>query len=83
MKDQWKEEEELLVAEFDWTVNFFQDCAWHWEFWGAHALMDGKQGPACYASRQMAIYSRLWDQCQVAWEGLRPAGVDTGAEGSP
>ena len=82
-KDRWKEEEELLVAEFDWTVNFFQDCARHWEIRGARALGDGKQGPACYASRQMAIYSRLQDQCWVAWEGLRPAGVDKCAEGSP
>jgi hypothetical protein len=58
------------MAEFQWTINFFNARA---EAWDHHSISgnNGKlPGHACYASRQKTIYSWLREQCKVAWESL-------------
>lgn len=69
MRDRWKEEEELLKDEFQWTITFFNHMAQAWEHRSVQNQKEGLKGPACYASRQQAIYSRLRDRCQAIWEG--------------
>jgi hypothetical protein len=82
MRDRWEEEVGLLEQEFTWTINFFHHCS---DVWYARAIRSqrrGLPGPACYASRQQAMYLRLREQCQVAWQRFRRP-VEPHAESSP
>lgn len=67
-KDRWTEELELVEAEFQWTVNFFQTKAGSWEALRNSSEEEGRAGGVCYAARQTAMYARLRDQCKTAWE---------------
>ncbi|KIK77720.1 hypothetical protein PAXRUDRAFT_165942, partial [Paxillus rubicundulus Ve08.2h10] len=64
LKDRWEEEVELLRAEGKWTINFFDHKARSWDklFWASDR--QGWVGLACYAVRQWADFSRLWDHCK-------------------
>ncbi|KAF8547467.1 hypothetical protein OG21DRAFT_1527140 [Imleria badia] len=82
MRDRWEEEVGLLEQEFIWTINFFRHCSDEWYTRAVRSKREGLLGPACYASRQQAMYLRLREQCQVAWQRLqRP--VEPHAESSP
>ena len=72
MRDRWNEEVELLLAEFQWTINFFQRRAERWEHLATRSQNESLGGPTCYAARQQAIYSRLRDRCRVEWENADP-----------
>ncbi|KAF8449491.1 hypothetical protein L210DRAFT_3389124 [Boletus edulis BED1] len=71
-KDRWTEEEEILKAEFQWTINFFQRKAEDWDRRSLCNQNTGLCGPASYAARQTAIYARLRDHCQMALESICP-----------
>ncbi|KAF8550176.1 hypothetical protein OG21DRAFT_1420111 [Imleria badia] len=81
MRDRWREEEELLPAEFKWTIGFFNHQAKAWNGRTVHSVKNAQQGLASYAAQQETIYCRLRDQCQVAWETIRAERLD-GAESS-
>ncbi|KIO05630.1 hypothetical protein M404DRAFT_112485, partial [Pisolithus tinctorius Marx 270] len=52
----WMEEQELLMAEFEWMLNFFTHQAMQWQIFQSKCEAIG---PACYASRQLAIFEQL------------------------
>lgn len=76
-RDRRKEEEELLMAEFQWTTDFFDRKARIWEHLRSRSNTKGYRGQACYAARQMATYGRLRDQCQTEWDKVRASAART------
>lgn len=82
MMDWWLEEEELLEAEFRWTISYFANHAEAWQHQSIVCQKKGWSGPACYAARQCTVYSRLWDQCQTEWENYLSSQT-TGGHSSP
>ena len=72
MSDQWKEEVDMLIAEFQWTINFFKDKGDAWHNRSVSSPSKDLRGAACYASRQATIYGRLQEQCTVAWKNCYP-----------
>ncbi|KIN98811.1 hypothetical protein M404DRAFT_88317, partial [Pisolithus tinctorius Marx 270] len=56
VRDRWSEEEQLLTAEFQWTINYFNYRAIQWHT--CHSECDAL-GTSCYAARQIAVYERL------------------------
>ncbi|KIM63801.1 hypothetical protein SCLCIDRAFT_116566, partial [Scleroderma citrinum Foug A] len=63
-KDRWVEEVELLQLEQGWTQNFFSHQATLWKERGARAVLAGDRGLACYAARQIDMYTKLGRICQ-------------------
>ncbi|KAF8438814.1 hypothetical protein L210DRAFT_3403557, partial [Boletus edulis BED1] len=49
-KDRWTEEEEILKAEFQWTINFFQRKAEDWDCWSLCSQNTGPCGLVSYAA---------------------------------
>ncbi|KAF8547808.1 hypothetical protein OG21DRAFT_1479386 [Imleria badia] len=68
MRDRWMEEEELLTAEFEWTISFFKHKAAGWNHRSLDSRNTSHWGAAGYAVCQEAIYRRLGDQCWAARE---------------
>ena len=62
MMGQWSEEVDLLLAEFQWTVNFFDQCAADWDHWWMVSMNGNRIKHACYAARQQSVFSKLQDQ---------------------
>lgn len=71
--DRRREEEELLMAEFQWTADFFHHKASIWEQLASRSNLKGHRGAACYAARQQATYDRLRDQCETELDKVRAA----------
>ncbi|KAF8431530.1 hypothetical protein L210DRAFT_3507864 [Boletus edulis BED1] len=72
-KDRWREEVEILKAEFQWTINFFNKRAEDWTHLAVDSQTKGQHGAASYAARQSAMYGQLRDQCQISLESHHPA----------
>ncbi|KAF8442797.1 hypothetical protein L210DRAFT_3396998 [Boletus edulis BED1] len=72
-KDRWREEVEILKAEFQWTVNFFNKRAEDWTHLAVDSQTKGQHGAASYAARQSSMYGQLRDQCQISLESHHPA----------
>ena len=78
---RWTEEVELLQAEFEWTSGYFSRSVDLWSFRAEGSERANERGPACYARRQQAIYSRLREECQLSLEGVRHANDPERADG--
>ncbi|KIO01363.1 hypothetical protein M404DRAFT_150062 [Pisolithus tinctorius Marx 270] len=61
VQDRWTEEEELLTAKFQWTLNFFTHRAVQWQLFQSKCEAIG---PTCYTAKQIAIFERLAEQTQ-------------------
>ncbi|KAI5997598.1 hypothetical protein EDD15DRAFT_2364364 [Pisolithus albus] len=72
VKDRWEEEEDLLVSEFHWTMNFFKFRAKKWNKKCVSFKAAGLHGAACYAARQKAVYDRLAEQGASKWLNMSP-----------
>ncbi|KAI6004934.1 hypothetical protein EDD15DRAFT_2155191, partial [Pisolithus albus] len=72
VKDRWEEEEDLLVSEFHWTMNFFKFRAKKWNKKCLSFKAAGLHGAACYAARQKAVYDRLAEQGASKWLNMSP-----------
>ncbi|KIO09152.1 hypothetical protein M404DRAFT_22344 [Pisolithus tinctorius Marx 270] len=53
VQDCWTEEQELLMAKFQWTLNFFTHQAAQWRIFQSKCEA---VGPTCYAAKQIAIF---------------------------
>ncbi|KIO09325.1 hypothetical protein M404DRAFT_21888 [Pisolithus tinctorius Marx 270] len=67
VQDRWSEEEQLLTAEFQWTINYFnyQAVQWHTCRSECDAL-----GTSCYAARQIAVYERLSEHAKLKQQSM-------------
>ncbi|KIN94587.1 hypothetical protein M404DRAFT_34874 [Pisolithus tinctorius Marx 270] len=67
VRDHWLEEEQLLTAEFQWTINYFnyQAVQWHTCCSECDAL-----GTSCYAARQIAVYERLLEHAKLKQQSM-------------
>ncbi|KAI6142381.1 hypothetical protein BKA82DRAFT_3985151 [Pisolithus tinctorius] len=78
VQDHWLEEEELLTAEFQWTINFFNHQAIQWQ---THQAQSAELGASCYAARQIAVYERLSEHAQLKQQSMNlkniPTSMDT------
>ncbi|KAI5989479.1 hypothetical protein EDD15DRAFT_2364372 [Pisolithus albus] len=72
VKDRWEEEEDLLMSEFHWTMNFFKFRAKKWNKKCLSFKAAGLHGAACYAARQKAVYDRLAEQGASKWLNMSP-----------
>ncbi|KAI5982383.1 hypothetical protein EDD15DRAFT_2180961 [Pisolithus albus] len=72
VKDRWEEEEDLLVLEFHWTMNFFKFRAKKWNKKCLSFKAAGLHGAACYAARQKVVYDWLAEQGASKWLNMSP-----------
>ncbi|KAI6000092.1 hypothetical protein EDD15DRAFT_2362665 [Pisolithus albus] len=72
VKDRWEEEEDLLVSEFHWTMNFFKFRVKKWNKKCLSFKAAGLHGAACYAARQKAVYDWLAEQGASKWLNMSP-----------
>ncbi|KAI6141227.1 hypothetical protein BKA82DRAFT_133375, partial [Pisolithus tinctorius] len=63
----WSEEEQLLMAEFQWTINYFNYRAIQW--CTCHSECDAL-GASCYAVRQIAVYERLLEHAKLKQQSM-------------
>ncbi|KAI6041034.1 hypothetical protein EDC04DRAFT_2566131 [Pisolithus marmoratus] len=75
VQDRWEEEEELLTSEFQWVMNYFKHRAKMWKEIYTDNKLAGNHGVACYAARQQAVYDRLAEQGELAWQGMNQNNV--------
>ncbi|KAI6096271.1 hypothetical protein EDD16DRAFT_1528139 [Pisolithus croceorrhizus] len=59
IKDQWEEEEALLVTEFQWAINFFKYHVRKWSEKYLSCKATGLHGAASYAAKQQVVYDRM------------------------
>ncbi|KAI6152566.1 hypothetical protein BKA82DRAFT_3972776 [Pisolithus tinctorius] len=67
VRDQWSEEEQLLMAEFQWTINYFNYRAIQWHT--CHSECDAL-GASCYTARQIAVYERLSEHAKLKQQSM-------------
>ncbi|KAI6142713.1 hypothetical protein BKA82DRAFT_4017955 [Pisolithus tinctorius] len=67
VRDRWSEEEQLLTAEFQWTINYFNYRAVQWRT--CHSECDAL-GASCYPARQIAVYERLSEHAKLKQQSM-------------
>ncbi|KAI6142206.1 hypothetical protein BKA82DRAFT_4361200 [Pisolithus tinctorius] len=74
VQDCWLEEEELLMAKFQWTINFFNHQAIQWQTcWAQSAEL----GTSCYTARQIVVYERLSEHAQLKQQSMNLKNIPT------
>lgn len=68
---RWEEEAELVTAEFEWTIRYFNKQASIWRGRQEQAKNQNRCGHSCYAARQASIYAGLREQCRAQWNKFR------------
>ncbi|KAI6148756.1 hypothetical protein BKA82DRAFT_3978415, partial [Pisolithus tinctorius] len=67
VQDRWSEEEQLLTAEFQWTINYFNYRAVQWHTCRSEC---DALGTSCYAARQIAVYERLSEHAKLKQQSM-------------
>ena len=63
-QDRFREEVEILEAEFEWTIKSFMRMS---DVWSQLASGETSPGSAAYAQRKAVMYRSLAEECKCAY----------------